>query len=468
MVNNNFSVMRQKDHTPIKCQLCSETVTASGMGSHLYHKHNNLSSDEYAFKFGEFRKSKLKLLEKKVNSDVSCKVCSKKVVSHKGLLHHITIEHSMNWKDYYIKYFFGGKHPTCQCGCGKKVKLLKNGKNDKKEKAYSREYLPGHNTKLNLPGYRFNTQEQKDKMRESAIKRMKQSKGTFFTNGPSSGEVELRNFIYSVTKKVEFNNKEILSGLEIDIYLPDYKIGIEYNGDYFHSDLFKKKSFHLKKTKELQDKGIRLIHIWESDWYCRKKIVKSMLLNILNKTPNRIYARNTLVKEISKKESNEFLNENHLQGSSVDKIRLGLYFNNELVSVMTFSSLRKAVGHSSKNGSYELVRFCNKVDTTVIGGASKLYRFFIKKYSPSYIVSFANRDWSNGSLYNKLGMKFEKFTTPGYFYSKSRHKFSRFRFQKHKLVEQGEDPTLTEYQIMLKNGFYRVWDTGNYKFYQVF
>jgi len=456
--------MRNKDYTPIECKLCKDTVPACGMGSHLYHKHNKLSSNEYAEKYGEFRKSKLTLNERKEKSQVTCKVCNQKFVSHRSLLTHIRKVHKIKWQDYFIKYFFDGEWPTCECGCGEKVELLRHGKNDKGEIRYAREYLAGHNTRTRQPGFRKATQQQKENMRKSAIERMKKKKGVFYQSGPSKSEKELHEFVSSLETDIIFNDKELLSGLEVDIYIPHKNVAIEYNGSRFHSDLFKTKDYHLNKTKELSEKGIRLIHVWDTDWYGKKDIVKSIIKNVLGKTDVKVYGRKTSVKEISKKEASTFLSDNHLQGNSVDNVRLGLFYKNELISVMTFSKLRKAVGLQAKEGSFEITRFCNKLNTSVIGGASKLFKFFIANYEPNYILSFASRDWSDGKLYENLGMTFSGFTRPGYFYSKSRYKYSRFQFQKHKLVEEGANPEMTEYEIMLDRGFVRVWDCGNYKY----
>ena len=384
------------------------------------------------------------------------------MMSHKHLLHHIKKAHSIHWEDYFIKYFFKGKYPTCSCGCGEKVKLLRNGKNDKGEVAYARQMLSGHNA--NRPGYRKNTKVQKEKMRKSAIKRMQSKKGAFFTKGKSKQEKELGKFLKTVVSKIIPSDKELLSGLEIDYFLPEHKIAIEYNGGYWHSDVFKEKRYHLKKTKEVEEKGSRLIHIWDHDWVHKRKVVESIITNALGKNKERIYARKTELREINNKDTTEFLKSNHLQGSSVSKYRYGLFNNGELVSVMTFSSLRRATGLEGKEGSYELIRFCNKINTSVVGGASKLYNHFIKEVCPKMVLSYANRDWATGDLYEKLGFTFKGYTEPGYFYTKSKYKFSRYNFQKHKLVREGADPSLTEYQIMLNDGYFRVWDTGNLKY----
>lgn len=454
---------RVKDNTPHKCGICGDTVPASGMGSHLYHKHEGWNSDKYAKVYGEFRKSKLKELKKKEKSTYRCEECDFKASSHKQLVHHIVKYHG-DWEDYYVKHYFGGEWPTCNCGCGSKVKLIKSGIDGEGNKTYRRSYVTGHNIYLNETGYRENTQESKEKMRKSAIERMQRKEGTFFTSGPSKSEQEIADFIKYLGFDVIQNDRELLNGLEIDIVIPSKKIAIEYNGGYYHSDLYKNKNYHLKKTKEVNSKGYRLIHIWEFDWHYKKHIVQNIIKNSLGIVNNRYYARKSKVKYITRKESSEFLKNNHLQGSAVSKYNLGLFVDGDLKQVMTFSNLRSATGLSNKSNSYELLRLCSKYDTTVVGGASKLFKRFVKDYKPNSIISYANRDWSLGNVYDSLKMDFKGYTPPGYFYVKSKIKYTRQQFQKHKLVQQGYDESKTEYQIMLERGFYRVWDCGNLRY----
>jgi hypothetical protein len=454
---------RQKDLNEVSCKLCGQVVTAAGLPSHLRHIHQT-NSQEYVDRFGEYRQKYLKQEQRLSESQITCHICNSKMISHKQLIHHIQAFHKINWKDYFVKYFFGGVHPVCGCGCGEKVELLRSGKNDKGELTYARSHISGHNTRQRRPGYRSNTDDQRMKMRESAIRRMKERKGTFFESGPSKVEQQVQDFIKTLVPSAVFNDKTTLSGHEIDILIPEKNLAIEFNGSYFHSDLFKTRQYHLHKTKELNSKGLTAVHIWECDWKASPDIIKSTLTSLLGKTPVKIYARNTQVREISNAQAADFLRHNHLQGTSVSKIRLGLFYKEELVSVMTFSGLRKATGRSSVEGSFELVRFCSKKYTNVIGGASKLLKYFIKEYKPSAILSFANRDWSTGNVYQKLGFTFTGFTPPGYFYVKSNIRFSRFQFQKHKLVQAGKDPDLTEYEIMTQDGYLRIWDCGNLKY----
>ncbi|MFW5847688.1 MAG: DUF7487 domain-containing protein [bacterium] len=262
----------------------------------------------------------------------------------------------------------------------------------------------------------------------------------------------------------ELNNKKIISN-EIDFYFPNHKIGIEINGIYWHSDIFKDKLYHYNKTKECKEKGIQLLHIWEFDLINKKDIIYSIIKNKLNLTKDKIYARKCIIKEVSSNECKDFLNENHLQGFVVSKYRYGLYYDDKLVSLMTFGKLRKNLNQINKKDSYELLRFCNKLNTNVIGGASKLLKYFEKNIKPKLLISYANQDISNGSLYYKLGFNFESYTTPTYWWiDKNGINHNRFKFRKDVLVRKGFDKNKTEDEIMKELKYYKIYNSGNIKF----
>jgi len=285
---------------------------------------------------------------------------------------------------------------------------------------------------------------------------------------------KLENEIFDFIK--ENYNDEIISKdrqqikLELDIYIPKLKLAFEYNGLYWHSEeQTLDKNYHLNKTELCEEKGIHLIHIYEDDWVHKQEIVKSRILNLLGKTERKIYARKCIIKELDSKIAKQFLNENHLQGSINSRIKLGLYYKDELVSVMTFGSLRKSLGTKSKEGSYELLRFCNKLNTNVIGGAGKLYKYFLRVYSPKYITSYADRSWTpsnKDNLYLNLGMKFIGKTDINYYYVnlKEQKKEYRFKYRKDILVKQGYNPNKTEHEIMLERKIYRIYNSGNLKY----
>lgn len=221
---------------------------------------------------------------------------------------------------------------------------------------------------------------------------------------------------------------------ELDIYIPDKQLAIEFDGIFWHNEINKPVDYHLNKTEECKKKGIRLIHIFEDEWIEKPNIWKSMLNNLLGSNENRIFARKCEIKEVSMEDSKTFLEENHLQGYCHSQIRYGLYYNNKLVSLMTFGKTRHFIGNSSHQ--FELLRFCNKLNTSVIGAASRLFKYFIKTVKPNNIVSYADKRWSNGNLYEKL--RFHKYneSKPNYYYVIGNRRKNRFNFRKSILVKK--------------------------------
>jgi len=232
---------------------------------------------------------------------------------------------------------------------------------------------------------------------------------------------------------VTTSDRDILNGKEIDILVKEKNIGFELNGLYYHCDLFKDKNYHIDKTNECNKEGIRLIHIFEDEWDNKKDIVKSRIKNLLGLTDNRIYGRKCIIKKVPTKIKTKFLNENHIQGTVGSKINYGLYYDDELVSIMTFGKGRNVMNGS--NYEWELLRFCNKINHSVIGGASKLLKHFIKENNPTNIISYADIR-----------------------YKKREH---RYKFRKDILVSEGFDSNKTEKEIMTERGYNRIYDCGN-------
>jgi len=280
----------------------------------------------------------------------------------------------------------------------------------------------------------------------------------------SSLQFEITNFIKNYTEDIILNDRHL--GKELDIYIPELKLAFEINGLYWHNELYKDKKYHLNKTELCEKNGIQLIHIYEDDWIYKQDIIKSMILNKLSKTPNKIYARKCEIREITdNKLVREFLDENHIQGFIGSKVKIGLFHENELVSLMMFGKRRVEMGKkTSEEGEFELLRFCSKLNTNVVGGGNKLFKYFVKNYDPKMITTYADRSWSNGNLYNQLGFKYEGKTEPNYYYIIDGIRHHRFNFRKDKLVKEGYDPSLTEHQIMLNRKIYRIFDSGNLKF----
>jgi very-short-patch-repair endonuclease len=259
-------------------------------------------------------------------------------------------------------------------------------------------------------------------------------------------------------------DRKILKGTEIDFYIEKYRIGIEIDGLYWHSDKFKDNEYHLRKTEESKESNINLIHIFEDEINNKPNIVSSRLLSIFGKYENTIFARKCKIIPLNSKDSNDFLDKNHMQGKCGASFRYGLEYNGELISVMTFGELRKNLGNKKEEGSYELIRFCTKTNTSVIGGASKLLKHFINKNSPKKIISYCDRRWSNGEFYEKIGFNTDHVTKPNYWYTKNGFRENRFKYRKDILVKEGYDTNKTESSIMKDRGFLRIYDCGSYKY----
>ena len=282
----------------------------------------------------------------------------------------------------------------------------------------------------------------------------------------SGKEIQLYQFIEkNYTNIILSNVKNIIKPYELDIYLPELNLAFEFNGLYWHNELNKDSDYHKIKTNLCEKNGIQLIHIYEDDWDYKQEIVKSMILNKLKLTPSKIFARKTKIREIRDNILiRDFLDSNHLQGFVGSKIKLGLFYEDELVSLVTFGNLRKPMGNKKTINEYEMLRFCNKLNTNVIGGASKLFNYFIKNYNPIEITSYADRSHSNGNLYKQLGFELSHITSPNYYYVIDGIKNYRFNFRKDILIKQGYDTNKTEHEIMLERKIYRIYNSGNFKF----
>lgn len=286
-----------------------------------------------------------------------------------------------------------------------------------------------------------------------------------YNTGYSNQEKELLDFVKSLfpeTETILENTKSIITPFELDIYIPNYKLAIEFNGLYWHSESQgKDKNYHINKTNLCNSKDITLLHIFEDEWINKKEIVQSVIKSKINLITDRVYARECIIKDVKFKEASEFLDNNHLQGSLNSGKSIGLFYNNELVSVFTYSKSRY-----DKTYDWELLRYCSKLDLNVVGGFSKLLKHF-RKNNIGALLTYSDLRYSIGNVYLKNGFTYLRTSTPNYFYVDDyTHRYSRMKFQKHKLQNLFEnyDENLTEFEIMQLNGYDRIWDCGNKTF----
>ena len=268
-------------------------------------------------------------------------------------------------------------------------------------------------------------------------------------------QLQIYNFIKQIyTNLILFNTFKIIPPLELDIYIPEKKLAIEFNGIYWHSSIYKEKNYHQQKSKLCQEKGIRLIHIYEDEWNDehKKEIIKDIIKHALNipTSENKIYARKCIIKEIENKEYNDFCNEYHIQGTKGAQVKLGLFYNNELVQIASFGKSRY-----DKRYEWEWIRGCPASNNNVIGGTSKLFKYFVRKYNPKSVLCYADFNKFDGKGYKECGFKFDKITAPDKFYFDIENNIRINRSPKH----------YKEYMNNVKNNkFLLLYGAGNLKF----
>lgn len=268
---------------------------------------------------------------------------------------------------------------------------------------------------------------------------------------------QIKNFLIENNIKFEENNRTIIAPLELDIFLPEHNLAIEYCGLYWHSELHKDKNYHKIKYDKCNAKNIRLLTIFSDEWTVKKSLAEDKILHILGKSnKEKIYARKTSLKELNNKAADIFYNENHIQGTTSNKsINLALCVDSDTVAIMSFMKMKN---------NYELTRYATSKN--VVGGFSKLLKYFTTNYTFNHLTSFADLRWSNGDVYYKHGFVKDKMIRPDYSYFKKYIRYHKFNFR-HKIIckkftEYNNE--LTEHQNCLNNSYYRIYDCGKIRF----
>lgn len=266
------------------------------------------------------------------------------------------------------------------------------------------------------------------------------------------------------TGEIKQGNRSLLNGREIDIYIPEKALAIEYNGLYSHlyrpnetnGSLRKDRGYHLSKTTALADQGVQLLHIFSDQWKHKQLAVQTVLQAKLGEN-RRVYARQCEFKEVPFDERKLFLNQYHIQGDSRSTYNFGLYLHNELLAVMTFGTPR-----FTKTAQWELIRFCCKQGITVVGGFSKLLKAFREQHAGA-VITYADRTYSNGNVYEKNGFQLVGINAPSYFYVNlnSETRALRTTFTKKTLTKELEiDDDVSESDITTYLNLPKIWDCG--------
>lgn len=290
-------------------------------------------------------------------------------------------------------------------------------------------------------------------------------------SGHSLAEEEIYRYIKEKRPdlKVIKGDRAVIAPYELDIYIPELKLAIEFNGDYWHSTEYKQKKYHQDKSINAYKHNIRLIHIFEYEWKTpelKDKILK-LIDRLIEKDGIKMYARKLSIKAVGQQEEKDFLNKYHLQGYATSTVCYGLYTKeNELIGLMSFGSSR-----FDNNVKWELIRLAWKNNISVIGGAERIFKAFLDRFKPSEVISYCNLAKFSGAVYARLGFEIAKdgITEPNYVWSNAQSSnfkyFKRYQTQKKSLVAKGlGTEEQTEDNIMESLGYFKIYDSGNLKF----
>jgi len=418
-----------------KCELCNwETIDIKNKSgvfeNHLVNKHN-ISLEQYLEKF------------------------PKEIKYHPVYAKKLENNLFLNNKDNFI---------ICEI-CGKKMKSINN-THLKKHNITPQEYKEKYGNLLSKKTHKIFS----DNFNDASLLIKKR-----FT---SKAEIEIKEFVKSLGLTILSNNRKLLKGVELDIVIPNHHLAIEYNGLYYHQEkMGKNRYFHLNKTLLSNSIGYGLIHIFEDEWVSNKNLIKNKLIHILGlSNSNKIGARECIIKEINNKEKSPFLNNYHIQGNDKSNIKLGAFYNNILIGVMTFKNKRIMTKNLNKGG-YELSRFATHDNYIINGLPSKILKYFIKNYNPNNIISFADRRWTldpYDNMYTKMGFKLMNIGKPNYWYYNSSvnrlKRFHKFGFGKSSLKKKHPnlDFLKTEKELTIELGYDRIWDCGLFKYEIIF
>jgi hypothetical protein len=278
-----------------------------------------------------------------------------------------------------------------------------------------------------------------------------------YTKG-SAIQAHLNKWLNDMGIETIYSDRTVIKPFELDIVIPNFKLAIEYGGIYWHRHGNKNdKNYHFTKLKNCREKGYSLVTLFDSDDLNKAKLLILSRLGLLK----IVYARKCTIKEISKNDTKIFNLKYHLGGHVNGSINLGLFDNDgTLLQIMSFGKSR-----FNKNYQFELLRFTSG-EVSVVGGASKLFKYFNNNYNPTSIISYCDLRFGTGGVYEKLGFKDDGFTGVNYKYIVNGVLYSREKYQKHKLknILKSYDENISEYQNMLNNKFDKIYDCGNQRY----
>lgn len=426
MCNKLFIKTPKSFYKSPKCTYCS--LKEKGQQHSLKMKNhkgtNNISLDKFK------EKTKNLLIEYKIYYD-----------TYIDRNHKIKIKHLKCDREYYIvaKNFY--KNPRCLC-CNedlRKIKISKSQRTSQKCKNYhNKQNEVGRDNFYKIikdlvkDEYTF-LEDYTDNHTPILVRHNKCnhtyrvspnhfiSKGTrcpFCFRIASNLEKDIYNYVKDICNyDIIRNDRKQIHPQELDIYIPDCNLAIEFNGTYWHSTLQKDKNYHYNKSRLCEEKGIRLIHIWEYEWNNERQrpILQNIIKNALGINENKIYARKLDIEIRESKSMKDFFNQNNIQGFRGGKFAICLVDKETKECYMSYIIGKAYFGKGKYE--YEVIRGATKLGYTVVGGASKIWNYFIKYYNPKSVVYYIDYNYFNGNSLPYLDLKYVKtqFSFKNYF-----------------------------------------------------
>lgn len=279
--------------------------------------------------------------------------------------------------------------------------------------------------------------------------------------GTSSLEKELQEFVKALDPNVILNDRSILDGKELDCYSETKKVAVEFNGNIWHSEAYKKEkamNSQLEKTLLCEAKDIRLIHIFSDEWDYKQDIVKSIVASAFGVYNKKYFARKLKIFETDKKQGQIFFAKNHIQGDTGAERYFGLYDGTELVQCISIGKNR----FKKDKSSYELIRMATKLNCQVVGGFSKLIKYAMTTMNIDTLGSYVDRRLFNHKGYSSSGWIRTGESGPRYFYTDGKKRENRQAYMKQRCLKRWPEcnESMTEHEMCLAHGLYRIYDCG--------
>lgn len=278
-------------------------------------------------------------------------------------------------------------------------------------------------------------------------------------------EEEIADLLTSLNIEFVRNTTCLTHPLQLDFYIPDYNLAIEFNGLYWHSESSgnKNKHYHAKKTQMCDEKNVQLLTIFEDEWLSHNNSIISHIKHLCNRTSKTIGARCMIIKEITDRNTvTSFLNSHHIQGSTMNySIALAAYHNDKLCAVFTISK---------QSEIYDITRYCTDLNASYAGLFSKFISYARKQYNINHFTTMADLRWSCGKIYTRSGFTLVHKLEPDYFYTDYHGRYHKFNYRKSKIASRYNiDITgKTERELTILLGLDRIWDCGKLKYQLIF